>query len=82
MIDVFPAGEMPIPGVTSKMLADRVRELHPDMDVRYVADRADLMKCIDETVSDGDLLITMGAGDVTTVGPDYLEHVQQLDSDR
>ena len=38
--------------------------------------------CIDETVSDGDLLITMGAGDVTTVGPDYLEHVQQLDSDR
>ena len=82
LIDVFPAGEMPIPGVTSKMLADRVRELHPDMDVRYVADRADLMKCIDETVSDGDLLITMGAGDVTTVGPDYLEHVQQLDSDR
>lgn len=82
LIDVFPAGEMPIPGVTSKMLADRVRELHPGMDVRYVADRADLMQCIDETVSDGDLLITMGAGDVTTVGPDYLEHVQQLDSDR
>ena len=82
LIDVFPAGEMPIPGVTSKMLADKVRELHPGMDVRYVSDRADLMQCIDKTVSEGDLLITMGAGDVTTVGPDYLEHVQQLERDR
>ncbi len=29
--------------------------------------------------SDGDLLITMGAGDVTTVGPEYLEHVARKD---
>lgn len=78
LIDVFPAGEMPIPGVTSKMLADAVRELHPGKDVRYIADRPSLMEFLDEAVESGELLITMGAGDVTTVGPDYLEHVAEL----
>ena len=74
-IDVFPAGETPIPGITSKMLADRVRAAHPEKSVYYVADHPALMELIDTVVNAGDLLITMGAGDVTTVGPEYLEHV-------
>ena len=73
LIDVFSAGEMPIPGVTSKMLADLVAERHPGKPVFYAADRPSLMRLIDENTASGDLLITMGAGDVTTVGPDYLE---------
>ncbi|WP_195420345.1 UDP-N-acetylmuramate--L-alanine ligase [Collinsella sp. D33t1_170424_A12] len=79
LIDVFPAGEMPIPGVTSKMLADTIRTLHPDKDVVYVDDRPALMEHLDALVNEGDLLITMGAGDVTTVGPDYIEHVADLE---
>lgn len=79
LIDVFPAGEMPIPGVTSKMLADKILAAHPEKTVRYVADHPALMACLDEVVSDGDLLITMGAGDVTTVGPEYLEHAASTD---
>lgn len=74
LIDVFPAGEMPIPGVTSKALADAVAERHPGKDVRYVADRPALMRAIDEMAGEGDLLITMGAGDVTNVGPEYLKY--------
>ena len=79
LIDVFPAGEMPIPGVTSKMLADRIEARHPGKPVHYVAERASLMERLDEIVRPGDLLITMGAGDVTTVGPDYLEHLANRD---
>lgn len=79
LIDVFPAGEMPIPGVTSKMLADKILAAHPEKTVRYVVDHPALMACLDEVVSDGDLLITMGAGDVTTVGPEYLEHAASSD---
>ncbi len=75
LIDVFPAGEMPIPGVTSKMLADKIRAAHPGKPVYYVSDHQALMTRIDEVAQPGDLLITMGAGDVTTVGPEYLEHV-------
>lgn len=77
LIDVFPAGEMPIPGVTSKMLADRIRAAHPEKPVAYASDHAALMEAIDAEVRPGDLLITMGAGDVTTVGPEYVEHVKE-----
>ncbi len=75
LVDVFPAGEMPIPGVTSKMLADKIRAAHPGKSVYYVSDHAALMARIDDVAQAGDLLITMGAGDITTVGPEYLEHV-------
>ncbi|MCF2621042.1 UDP-N-acetylmuramate--L-alanine ligase [Collinsella tanakaei] len=77
LIDVFPAGEMPIPGVTSKMLADLVKSRHPEVRVFYAPDRASLMQRLDAEASAGDLLITMGAGDITQVGPEYLEHVAE-----
>lgn len=79
LVDVFPAGEMPIPGVTSKMLADKIRAAHPDKQVRYASDHQSLMACLDEVAQAGDLLIIMGAGDVTAVGPDYLEYVASKD---
>lgn len=75
LIDVFPAGETPIPGVTSKMLADKIRAAHPEKSVYYAADHTALMELLDTVAKPQHLLITMGAGDVTTVGPDYLEHV-------
>lgn len=78
LIDVFPAGEMPIPGVTSKMLGDLVAERHPGKRVFYASSRAALNEFLDGELKDGDLLITMGAGDVTAVGPEYLEHVAEL----
>ena len=81
LIDVFSAGEMPIPGATSKMLADLIAERHPGKPVFYAPDRASLMKLIDENTHEGDLLITMGAGDVTAVGPEYLEHAQEQNRD-
>lgn len=79
LVDVFPAGEMPIPGVTSKMLADKIRAAHPGKQVRYASDHQSLMACLDEVAHTGDLLITMGAGDVTAVGPDYIDHVAGKD---
>ena len=81
LIDVFSAGEMPIPGATSKMLADLIAERHPGKPAFYAPDRASLMKLIDENAHEGDLLITMGAGDVTAVGPEYLEHAQEQTKD-
>ncbi|QWT18044.1 UDP-N-acetylmuramate--L-alanine ligase [Collinsella sp. zg1085] len=78
LIDVFPAGEIPIPGVTSKMLADCVQALYPHKSVRYVAERGQLMQAIAEHTHAGDLLITMGAGDVTTVGPEFIEWLEEL----
>ena len=75
LIDVFSAGEMPIPGVTSKMLADVVREKHPGKEVVYCSSRTELNEELERMVGAGDLLLTMGAGDVTTVGPEFIEYL-------
>ena len=75
LIDVFSAGEMPIPGVTSKMLADTVRAKHPGKEVVYCSSRLELNQELEQMVSEGDLLLTMGAGDVTTVGPEFIEYL-------
>ena len=75
LIDVFSAGEMPIPGVTSKMLADTVRAKHPGKEVVYCSSRLELNEELEKMVGEGDLLLTMGAGDVTTVGPEFIEYL-------
>ena len=76
LIDVFSAGEMPIPGVTSKLLADAIERAHPGKPVRYVPNRAEVSSALAATCRPGDLLITMGAGDVTNVGPEFIESCQ------
>ena len=75
VMDVFSAGEMPIPGVTSKMLADTVRAKHPGKEVVYCSSRLELNHELEKLVGEGDLLLTMGAGDVTTVGPEFIEYL-------
>ena len=74
LIDVFSAGEMPIPGVTSKMLADTVSAMYPQKEVVYCSSRAELNRELDRLAEEGDILITMGAGDVTTAGPEFIEY--------
>ena len=76
LIDVFSAGEMPIPGVTSKMLADAVEAKHPGKEVVYCHTRSELNHELERMVGKGDLLLTMGAGDVTTVGPEFIEYLK------
>ena len=80
LIDVFSAGEMPIPGVTSKMLADTVRRRHPGKEVVYVSDRSKLCETVAAAADPGDLVITMGAGDVTTIGPELIEYLRDQDA--
>ncbi len=75
LIDVFSAGEMPIPGVTSKMLADAVVARHPGKEVVYCPTRSELNHELERMTEAGDILLTMGAGDVTTVGPEFIEYL-------
>lgn len=65
--DIYPAREDPIPGVTGEMVHDAV--LAADGNSRYVPDKQDLPEALAEEVRPGDLVITLGAGDVTLVGP-------------
>jgi UDP-N-acetylmuramate--alanine ligase len=69
--DVFPAGEAPLPGVTGRTVADALCRAHPEIEVRYVPERAELHHELLAVLKPGDLCLTLGAGDLTTL-PDEL----------
>ena len=52
-----------MPGVTGALVADSVREYGGT--VHYVAHKAELADFLADRVGDGDLVLTMGAGDIT-----------------
>ncbi|MCC9193143.1 UDP-N-acetylmuramate--L-alanine ligase [Arthrobacter sp. zg-Y916] len=68
VLDIYPAREDPIPGVTSELITERLRvpgTAAPDAlaAVRSIAARA----------AEGDIILTVGAGDVTQYGPVIVE---------
>lgn len=71
VMDVFPAGEMPIPGVSGRVLAARANQLG-NVEVVSIDRRKDVISYLCETCRPGDLVITQGAGDVTSIGPDFM----------
>jgi UDP-N-acetylmuramate--alanine ligase len=70
VLDVFPAREDPVPGVSGALVADAVPL--PAERVHYVPRWADVPEVLAGLARDGDLVITMGAGDVTVLGPEVL----------
>jgi UDP-N-acetylmuramate--alanine ligase len=69
--DVYGAGEAPVPGVSGQLVADAVHRAFPEMPVLYVAGRADLARAVEDILDVGDLCLTLGAGDLTSL-PDEL----------
>ena len=70
--EVFSAGEAPRPGVTGRSVVDAVSGARPGMDVRYEPRREDLVTALTAELREGDLCLTMGAGDLTSV-PDEVQ---------
>lgn len=69
VMDVFPAGETPIPGISGKTVVSEVLNHGAIKDVVYVANRRTLVERLCDECEPGDLVITQGAGDVTLMGP-------------
>ncbi|HEX2266695.1 MAG TPA: UDP-N-acetylmuramate--L-alanine ligase [Actinomycetota bacterium] len=78
--DVYPAGEPPIPGVTGKLLVDALSAVAPGKRVIYLPRRSDVPWLLAREVRRGDLVMTMGAGDITMVGEETLEHLRETKS--
>jgi UDP-N-acetylmuramate--alanine ligase len=74
VLDVFGAREEPEPGVNGALIADAVRL--PREHVHYEPSFDKVPALVADLVADGDLVLTMGAGDVTMLGP---ELVAELD---
>jgi UDP-N-acetylmuramate--alanine ligase len=74
LTDVYPAGETPIPGVSGRVVLRAVLDRHPDLAVAYLPRRADLAHVPERYARAGDVVLTLGAGDLTTVPDLWLGH--------
>jgi len=70
VMEIYGAREDPVPGVTGAMVADAV-PLPADR-VLFAPDRSEVAAALARRARPGDLVITMGAGDVTALAPDIL----------
>ena len=73
LADIYPAREKPVPGVTGEVLLGPVRQ--SDTAVEYIAHLSDIVPHLEQIIRDGDVVITMGAGDVWKVGEQLLQRL-------
>ncbi|MBN3931666.1 UDP-N-acetylmuramate--L-alanine ligase [Streptomyces verrucosisporus] len=80
VLDIYPAREDPVPGVTSAVITDAA--LSAGADVRPESDRQAAAALIAGMAEPGDLVLTMGAGDVTELGATVLERLAARPANR
>ena len=88
MLDIYPASEQPIEGITGEALADRIadhnmgapsfsRSLREGGDfVRYVRSFEDAVLAATSNSQEGDMILTLGAGSVSQLAPMLLDKLQ------
>ena len=73
LTDIYPAGEAPRPGVSGRLVLRAVLDAHPGTAVTYLPRRVDVVRHALSLARPGDILLTLGAGDLTTVPDEWLE---------
>ena len=74
--DVYPAREQPIEGISGKLIADTASDFGHQQ-VIYVADKKDVPSTLHTIAKPGDVVITMGAGDIYRYGETFLNDLMQ-----
>jgi UDP-N-acetylmuramate--alanine ligase len=82
LMDVYSAGETPIPGVSGKTLVDAVLKGHPRTPMAYFPHRADIVPYLADRARSGDLVLTMGAGDVNAIGGELVRELELREAAR
>lgn len=75
--DIYPAGEKPVEGINSERLCDAIRK-HGHKDVVFIPDKNDIYCYIKKIIMPGDMIITLGAGDIWKTGRQILQEATDL----
>jgi UDP-N-acetylmuramate--alanine ligase len=75
--DVYGAGESPEPGVTGKLLVEALLDLEPGKRVAYLPRRSELAAYVARSIRPGDLVLTLGAGDITMLADEILRRLEE-----
>ncbi|WP_197379754.1 UDP-N-acetylmuramate--L-alanine ligase [Mycolicibacterium mengxianglii] len=71
VLDVYPAREQPMTGISGATVAE-----HVSVPVTYLPDLSEVARTVAEVARPGDVIVTMGAGDVTMLGPEILTELR------
>ena len=74
--DIYGAGETPIPGITGDLIYRAVLRGGASKAV-YLPDRGDLLDALESTTKEGDIVLTLGAGDIWKTGDELLERMRR-----
>jgi UDP-N-acetylmuramate--alanine ligase len=75
--DIYGAAQEPIPGVTGKLVVEGIARTGRDRRVVYLPHRNDVVEFLTREVRRGDLVLTMGCGDVWMLGDAALERIEE-----
>jgi UDP-N-acetylmuramate--alanine ligase len=75
LLEVYGAREDPVPGVGSELIAAPLREA--GRSVRVCPERAEVPRLVDRAAGQGDVVLMVGAGDVTRLCPDVLAELER-----
>ena len=73
LADIYPAGESPIPGITSEKLTAEITVVNK----KYIPKNSDLTQTITKELKTGDIFLTLGAGDGWKLGMEILENLKR-----
>jgi UDP-N-acetylmuramate--alanine ligase len=76
VLDIYAASEHPVEGINGEVLAARIQDVHQQT-VRYVRSFAEAAEVACGEAQEGDMILTLGAGSVSQLGPVILEKLQQ-----
>lgn len=73
--DIYPAAELPIAGITGEYLTQKIKEYLPDKNVCFLP-KEKIAPHILALIRPGDLVITLGAGDIVKTGDELVERLK------
>ena len=76
--EIYPSGDLPIPGVTGKLVVDAVLDGHPDAQVVWLPRRNDLIEYLARHVRAGDVCVSMGCGDIASLPGEVIDRRRRL----
>ncbi len=74
LMDIYPAGESPINGINSEVLSQGIKDAGKE--VEYIKDRTKIVNYLVNNLRDGDMLFTLGAGNVWKIGEEFLRKLK------
>jgi UDP-N-acetylmuramate--alanine ligase len=79
VLDIYAASEKPIEGITGEALARKIAE-HGEGKIQYVSSFADAVGSAAAVAKDGDMILTLGAGNVSQLGPMILDKLKEREA--